>query len=155
MNSIQPLLQHQVRSLFDAEIQLNVLLPRLIARSTDASLREGLSEISEDTRRNLQQLQDVCAMLEVPPTGVVCRTMQDLVREAAAAMETSSGQAVTDAGLIQRARSIVQYEMASFSLACLFAQSMGREDACLLLANLTHRADAHDRLLNDIALHPA
>lgn len=155
MNSVEPLLQQHVRSLFDAEVQFNVLLPRMIEKSTDTLLREGLSEISADTRKNLQQIQDVCTLLQVPPTGVVCKTMQDLVREAAEATRAAGGDAAIDAGLIERARSIVQYEIASFNLACLFAQSLGNEDACLLLANLTHRADSHERLLTQIALETA
>lgn len=155
MHSVQPLLQQHIRSLFDAEVQFNVLLPRMIEKSTDTLLREGLSEISEDTRKNLQQIQDVCNLLQVPPTGVVCKTMQDLVREAAEATHAGGDEAEVDAGLLDRARSIVQYEIASFSLACLFAQSLGREDACLLLASLTHRADSHDRLLTQIAMETA
>lgn len=148
MKALQPLLQHQLRSLFDAEIQLNVLLPRLIEKSVDQELRKSLVEISGATRQNIQQIQDVCRLLNVTPTGVVCRTMQDLVREAG---EATQNAVDTDAALLANAQRIVHYEIASFDLACLIARSMGRRDASTLLAGLTSRAGSRDHLLTRVA----
>lgn len=152
MNSLQPLLQHQLRSLFDAEVQFNVILPRMIARSTDALLRDGLEEISDDTWKNIRQIQDVCNLLQTTPTGVVCKTMQELIREAADTTRAAQDAASVDAGLLVNAQSIVHFEIASFNLASLFARSLGREDASLVLTYLTNRADFHDQLLTQIAL---
>lgn len=148
MNSLQPLLQHQLRSLFDAEVQFNVLLPRLIEKSTDRSLRKSLVEISGDTRRSIEQIQNVCKLLGISPTGVVCRTMQDLIREACEATQSAE---TSNAELLANAQKIVHYEIASFDLACLIARSMGRKDASALLAGLTNRADFHDHLLARVA----
>lgn len=152
MNALQPLLQQQLRSLFDAEVQLNLMLPRMIEKSTDTHLREGLEQIFGDTRKNIQQIQDVCNLLGTAPTGVVCRTMQDLIREAGEATQTVRDPQATDASLIATTQSIVHYEIASFDLARLIARSLGRQDASRMLENLTTRAGMHDQMLTEIAL---
>lgn len=149
MNALQPLLQQQLRSLFDAEVQLNLMLPRMIEKSTDTHLREGLEQIFGDTHKNIQQIQDVCNLLGTPPTGVVCRTMQDLIREAG---EATRNTQTTDASLIATTQSIVHYEIASFDMARLIARSLGRQDASRMLENLTTRVGMHDQMLTQIAL---
>ncbi|MBE2283871.1 MAG: DUF892 family protein [Prosthecobacter sp.] len=153
MKSIHPLhqlLQHQLRSLFDAETQFNVLLPRMIEKTTDDSLRHGLVEIRGDTMENIDHIQTICHLLDTSPTGVVCKTMQDLIREASAATQAAKEGVVTDQQLMANARQIVHYEIASFDLACTFANSAGQEDACVLLAMLANRADYHNRLLEKL-----
>lgn len=152
MNALQPLLQQQLRSLFDAEVQLNLMLPRMIQKSTDTHLREGLEQIFGDTCKNIQQIQDVCNLLGTPPTGVVCRTMQDLIREAGEATQSARDAQTTDANLIATTQSIVHYEIASFDMARLIARSLGRQDASRMLENLTTRVGMHDQLLTEIAL---
>ncbi len=152
MNALQPLLQQQLRSLFDAEVQLNLMLPRMIEKSTDAHLRQGLEQIFGDTRKNIQQIQDVCNLLGTPPTGVVCRTMQDLIREAGEVTLVERDAQTTDATLIATTQSIVHYEIASFDMARLIARSLGRQDASRMLENLTTRAGMHDQMLTEIAL---
>lgn len=154
MKSIHPLhqlLQHQMRSLFDAEIQFNVLLPRMIEKTTDDGLRHGLLKIRGDTMDNIDHIQTICHLLDTSPTGVVCKTMQDLIREASAATQAARDDAVTDQQLVANARQIVHYEIASFDLACTFANSAGQEDACMLLAMLANRADYHNRLLEKLS----
>lgn len=152
MNALQPLLQQQLRCLFDAEVQLNLMLPRMIEKTTDTHLREGLQQIFGDTRKNIQQIQDVCTLLGTPPTGVVCRTMQDLIREAGEATQAARDAQTTDASLIATTQSIVHYEIASFDMARLIARSLGRQDASRMLENLTTRVGMHDQMLTQIAL---
>jgi ferritin-like metal-binding protein YciE len=153
MNSMHPihqLLQHQLRSLFDAETQFNVLLPRMIEKTTDANLRNGLLKIRGDTMENIEQIQNICNLLGTSPTGVVCKTMQDLIHEASEATQAPKDATLTDTCLMANARQIVHYEIASFDLACTFACSLGQKDACVMLAMLANRADYHNRLLDKI-----
>lgn len=153
MNSMHPLyllLQHQLSSLFDAETQFNALLPRMIEKTTDAGLRNGLLKIRGDTLENIQQIQNVCTMLGTSPIGVVCKTMEDLIHEASKATQAPKDATLTDSCLMTNARQIVHYEIASFDLACTFACSLGQQDACVMLAMLANRADYHNRLLDKI-----
>lgn len=152
MHPLQQLLQNQLRSLFDAEMQFNVMLPRMIQKSTNARLRNSLRQICGDTRENIQQIQKVCSLLETSPTGVVCKTMQNLIHEASLATAAHQDAAATDTCLMANARNIVEYEIASFDIACTVACSLGQQDACLLLAKLANRADYHNQLLNKIAI---
>lgn len=152
MKALQPLLHRQMRSLFDAEMQLNLVLPRMIENSSARPLREGLQQIFGDTRKNIQQIQDVCSLLGTAPTGVVCRTMQDLVREVSLATDAGQDPDSTDASLIASTQTIVHYQIACLDVAQQLARTLGHDSAARVLENLSIRTGQHEQLLTQIAL---
>lgn len=151
MNSLDDLLKDQLRDLFDAEIQFSAMLPDMIDKATSTDLRQGLSDISENTLENIAELQEVCQLLETPPTGVTCEAMRGLIRETT---QTTGGQgdtATIDACLIANAQRIAHYEIAGFGTAKAFARCLGKSDVAALLSKLASRAGDHDKMLSYIA----
>lgn len=151
MHSLKELLKEQLRDLFDAEIQFSALLPDMIEKATSSDLRQGLSDISDSTLENIDQLKEVCALLKTPPTGVTCEAMRGLIRETT---QTTGGQgdtATIDACLIANAQRIAHYEIAGFGTAKAFARCLGKSEAATLLGRLASRAGDHDKMLSHIA----
>jgi len=151
MHSLHELLKDQLKDLFDAEIQFSAMLPDMIEKATSTDLRQGLSDISENTLENITQLQEVCQLLETAPTGVTCEAMRGLIRETT---QTTGGQgdtATIDACLIANAQRIAHYEIAGFGTAKAFARCLGKSAAATLLGKLASRAGDHDKMLSYIA----
>src|SRR5580698_4065172 len=104
MNSLEELIQEQVRDLYDAEIQYRFKLPDMIERATNRDLREALLLIADQTAENVRRLEEVCQGLKVPPTGVTCEAMKGLIRETSQTTREHGDSATIDANLIANAQ---------------------------------------------------
>ena len=137
----------ELKDLFSAENQLLKALPKMARAASSDELRTGFEEHLEQTKIQVQRLEEIFESLDESPKGKKCVAMQGLVKEGSEVMEEGFEDAVLDAGLIGAARRVEHYEMAAYSAVCEFAKVLGQtKHASLLEKTLTEEKRTDEKL---------
>lgn len=145
------LLREQTRDLYDAEKRHRSHLEALDRRDMLAELAEYFDKLVEDTSDNIQILEEVCRLLDVPPEGVECAAMTGLVREAKDAEREWERSAVRDAALIANEQRIVHYQIAGYGTAKAFSDALHLKEAAKRFDAMLRCAHENDKKLTRIA----
>jgi ferritin-like metal-binding protein YciE len=152
VKSVQDLLLNELRDLYDAEKQLVKALPKVAKAASSEQLRQALGEHLEETKAQVQRLEDAFAHLGTPARGIRCEAMQGLVDEASKMMEEIKTPEVLDAALIAGAQKVEHYEIAAYGSARALAEASGHQQVAQLLDETLEEEKAADQKLNQIAL---
>jgi ferritin-like metal-binding protein YciE len=152
VKTMQDLLVDELRDIYHAEKQLTKALPKMAKAAQAAKLRQAFESHLDETRQQVERLEQVFDHLSVPARAKRCEAMAGLIEEAAEMMDEVKNPAVLDAALITAAQKVEHYEIASYGSVHALAQALGqREVADLLAATLTEEKAA-DEKLNKLAL---
>ena len=150
--SVQDLLLNELRDLYDAEKQLVKALPKVAKAASSEQLRQAIGEHLEETKAQVQRLEDAFARLGTPARGKRCEAMRGLVEEASQMMEEIKTPQVLDAALIAGAQKVEHYEIAAYGSARALAEACGHQQVAQLLDETLEEEKAADEKLNQIAL---
>jgi len=150
-NSLDDLLVEQLRDLYDAESRLIEALPKMSEAASNQKLKDAFSHHLEETRGQVNRLEEAFKLLDQPAKRESCEAMKGLIKEGEEMIEAKGDSDVKDAALIAAAQRVEHYEMAGYGSARNFAQRCGRGDiARLLQETLDEESDA-DKKLTSIA----
>ena len=149
--SLLDVLKEQTRDLYDAEREYSAFLSDLTRAARDDNMREIISGIATDNMKNISDLEAVCELLGVEPTGVKCEAMAGLLREGKETTQEYESSAVRDAALIANAQRIAHYEIAGFGTARAFADQLDHSEIASLFKDTLARANSNDRALTKLA----
>lgn len=149
--TLRDILQEQSRDLYDAETKYLFFLSELKNAAENKDLREEIATITSGSRKNIADLESVCAHLGVEPEGVPCAAMGGLLREAKDTTREYLSGSVKDAALIADAQRIAHYEIAGFGTAKAFASQLKISHCSDLFEEMLKRAAENDRALTKLA----
>jgi len=149
---MRDLLIHELRDLYSAENQIIKALPKMAKAASSEELRQAFEEHLEQTKGQVERLDQIFESLEVSSRGPKCKAMEGLIEEGKELLEEKDvDEAVLDAALIAAAQRVEHYEIAGYGCARTFARLLGQEEAAdLLQTTLDEEADT-DKRLTDIA----
>jgi ferritin-like metal-binding protein YciE len=151
LNSLNDVLQEQVRDLLSAERQLVAALPKVAAAAHSAELKEAIRDHFEETRGHVQRLEKVTGLLGIGNTGTTCKAMQGLVAEGEEILVKDGDPVAKDAAIIAAAQRIEHYEIAAYGTARTLAGELDKKDAEKLFSETLDEESAADKLLTKIA----
>jgi ferritin-like metal-binding protein YciE len=151
LQSLRDLFVDELKDLYSAENQLVKALPKMAKAATNSELRAGFEEHLEQTRGQVERLEQVCALLEVTPKGKKCAAMEGLIEEGKELLQEDASAAVLDAGLIAAAQKVEHYEIASYGTVCTWAKLLRLEEAAVLLGETLEEEKATDEKLTGLA----
>jgi ferritin-like metal-binding protein YciE len=105
----------------------------------------------EETEIQVERLEQVFEMLNKPPTGKSCKTIEGLISDLKAFVEKSEGSDALDARLISAVRAIEYYEISSYRRLKTWAEELRIKDAVKLLEESLQEEKRADALLTKIA----
>lgn len=152
VKSVHDLLLEELRDIYHAEKQLVKALPKMAKAAKSDVLRQAFEDHLEETKGQVQRLEQVFEALDVRTRGKPCEAMQGLVEEAKEMMEEIKTPEVLDAALITAAQKVEHYEIASYGSVCALAEALGETEAARLLNQTLEEEKAADRKLNEIAV---
>ena len=82
IETMEDLLEDQLREIYGAERQFAAELPKLIWQTTSLSLRLALSDQFQETERQIDRLGEAFGVLGKPPRGAYCPGIQSFLDEA-------------------------------------------------------------------------
>lgn len=152
VKSLQDMFVEELRDIYHAEKQLVKALPKMARAASSTKLAEAFELHLEETKGQVERLEQIFDELDLRTRGKTCEAMQGLVEEAKDMMEEIKQPDVRDAALIVAAQKVEHYEIASYgSLRCL-AKTLGLEKPAELLEKTLREEEKTDAALNKLAL---
>jgi ferritin-like metal-binding protein YciE len=141
----------ELRDSYDAEKQLIKALPKLAKAASSDELREAFESHLEETRGQVERLEQVFASLDEKVRGKHCDGMEGIIDEGKSVMEEDFDEATMDACLIASGQRAEHYEMAAYGTLVAWARAMGHDEAADLLQETLDEEKAADEKLTAIA----
>jgi ferritin-like metal-binding protein YciE len=151
VDSLETLLQEELKDLYDAEKQLTKALPKLAKKATAEELRAAIEEHLEQTEQHVERLEQAFEQLGIPARGKKCKGMQNLIAEGEEMIGEAEDDATRDAVMIASAQKVEHYEIAGYGTARTWATRLGNSDVAALLEETLDEEKETDQRLTQIA----
>jgi ferritin-like metal-binding protein YciE len=151
MGTLHEAFVDELRDTYDAEKQLTKALPKMAKAANSPELREAIESHLEETRQQVERLEQVFESLDEKARGKHCDGIAGIIQEAQAIMQEDFDEPTADACLIAAAQRAEHYEMAAYGTLVAWARAMGHEEAADLLQETLDEEKAADEKLNTLA----
>jgi len=152
IESLEKLLEDQIKDLYSAENQLVKALPRMAKSASSEALRDAFTSHLEETRGHVERLDQVGEMLGIRKlTGKKCKAMEGLIEEGKEILDADGPENIIDAGLIGAAQKVEHYEISAYGTARAMCEFLGKNDAAQLLQQTLDEESAADEKLTNIS----
>ena len=152
MGTLHDAFVDELRDTYDAEKQLTKALPKMAKAANSPELREAIESHLEETRQQVERLEQVFESLDEKAKGKHCDGIAGIIQEAQAIMQEDFDESTADACLIAAAQRAEHYEMAAYGTLVAWARAMGHDDAADLLQETLDEEKETDELLSGLAL---
>ena len=152
VKSMHDLFVEELRDIYHAEKQITRALPKMAKAATTPELKQAFELHLEQTRGQIERLDQVFEQLDLPKRAKKCEAMEGLLEEARAAMEEIEDATVLDVGMIINAQKVEHYEIAGYGSLVALAKQLGHDEAAHLLDETLTEEKETDRKLNEVAL---
>jgi ferritin-like metal-binding protein YciE len=149
-NPLEELLQDELKDLYSAENQIIKALPRMIRACESAELKRAFERHLQETKRQVERLDQIAGELDMRMTGKKCKGMEGLIEEGREMIEELDEENI-DAGLIGAAQKVEHYEIAAYGTARTHADLLGLRKVAKLLQQTLDEEGATDKKLTALA----
>jgi ferritin-like metal-binding protein YciE len=133
VSTVEELFVEELRDIYHAEKQLLKVLPKMAKAASQPQLGQALTGHLEETRGQIERLEQIFDGLDLGKRGKRCEAMEGLIEEARSMMDEVEDPQVLDIGMIIGARKVEHYEIASYGALITLAVHLGHEEAAALL----------------------
>jgi ferritin-like metal-binding protein YciE len=150
-NPLEELLVDELKDIYSAENQIVKALPKMARAASSPELKRAFERHLEETRRQVERLDQIGQDLEIKLTGKKCHGMEGLIEEGKELMEEDLDENAIDAGLIGAAQKVEHYEIAAYGTARTHATMLGFTKVARLLQQTLNEEAATDKKLTQLA----
>lgn len=150
-SALNELFVDELKDIYDAEKQLVKALPKMAKAATSEKLQAAITEHLEQTKGQVDRLEQVFQGLDVAARGKHCAAMEGLITEGSEIIEEDFEDAVRDAALIGAAQKVEHYEIATYGTLIAHARILGHDEAVSLLQETLDEEKQTDRSLTELA----
>ncbi len=151
LKSLRDLYIHELKDLYSAENQIIKALPKMAKAASAPELRRAFERHLEETKRQVDRLEQIGEELEMKLTGKKCAGMEGLIEESKELMGEIDDEDALDAGLIGAAQKVEHYEIAAYGTARTHAEVLGYRRVAKLLQQTLNEEGATDKKLTQLA----
>lgn len=141
----------EIRDLYDAEKQLVRALPKMAKAASSDDLKAAFKEHLEQTKGQVQRLEQVFELLEQKARSKPCKGMKGLLEEGQELIAEDMEGNLHDLALIGAAQKVEHYEISGYGTMRTFAQALGNKEVAALLDQTLKEEEATDKKLTQIA----
>jgi ferritin-like metal-binding protein YciE len=152
IQTMDDLLLHGLKDIYYAENQIVKALPKLIGKATNRDLAKGLKDHLEETKNQIQRLDQAFKKLGKQPQGIQCPAIDGLIEEGDEIAGEVADKDVLDAAIIGAAQAVEHYEIARYGTLIAWAESLGHDDIVRFLNANLNEEKAADKKLSTVAL---
>ena len=152
IKTMQDLFVSELRDIYHAEKQLVKALPKMAKAASAPELKQAIEMHLEETRGQVERLEQVFELLDVTKRAKPCAAMEGLISEGQEIIEEVEDPEVRDAGLIVANQKVEHYEIAGYGSLVAMAKQLGFPEAATLLTETLEQEKAADSKLNQLAL---
>jgi ferritin-like metal-binding protein YciE len=152
LDTLESLFVKELKDLLSAEKQLVKALPKMAKGASSEALRAAIEEHLEQTKGQVERLEQVFSIVGKAPRAEHCKAMEGLIEEGAELLEEDGDPAVKDAALIGAAQKVEHYEISGYGTARTLAELLGLDKAVKLLQQTLDEEKETDENLTKLAL---
>src|SRR5437868_5538420 len=104
IQTMDDLLMHGLQDIYYAENQIVKALPKMIDKATNRDLTKGLRDHLEETKKQIERLDQVFKKLGQQPKGVKCPAIDGLIEEADEVAGEVADKDILDATIVGSAQ---------------------------------------------------
>jgi len=145
--TLQDLYFRQLKDLYSAEKQILRTSPKIAKHASSASLRDGIEQHQEETRVQMERLEQIFEWHGKSSRGANCKGMEGILEELEDWVMEDAEPEVLDAGLIAMEQRVEHYEIAAYGVARAYAEALGFEEDQSLLNQTLHEEGEMDKKL--------
>jgi ferritin-like metal-binding protein YciE len=147
LDSVDALLENQLRNLYDMEIRLAEALPTLARAAASDDLHMALENHAGVTRKHVERLEQVFEPLGLRASGKTCLGIKGLITEGDEIANSDGDDRFRDIAIIAACRRVEHYETAAYLCILAVAEHVnGEEVSDLLRENLQEEQDGDQDL---------
>jgi ferritin-like metal-binding protein YciE len=151
IDSLETLMQEELKDIYDAEKQLTKALPKMAKKATAEELKTAFGEHLRQTEQHIERLEQVFEQLGMPVRGKKCEGMKNLIKEGEDMIGEAEDDATRDAVMIASAQKVEHYEIASYGTLRTWASVLGQTEAASLFEETLEEEKQTDQKLTQIA----
>lgn len=148
---LRELFEEQLKDIYWAEKALTKALPKMAKKATSEELVEAINHHLEETKGQVQRLEQVFELIGKKAQAKKCDAMEGLLKEGEGIIEETAEGAVRDAGIISACQKVEHYEIASYGTLASFATLLGEDEAAGLLQETLDEEKNADSALTEVA----
>jgi ferritin-like metal-binding protein YciE len=148
---LEELLVDELKDLYSAEKQMVQSLPRMAKAASSPELRRAFERHLDETKKQVQRLEQIGDDLDIRLTGKKCKGMEGLIAEGRELIQEDFDENALDAGLIGAAQKAEHYEIAAYGTARTHAEMLGYTKAARILQQTLDEEGATDKKLTALA----
>jgi ferritin-like metal-binding protein YciE len=152
IKSMEDLLLHELQDIYYAEHQITKALPTLAEKATNRDLKQALKNHLEETKKQIERLDQVFKKLGQEPKGVDCPAIDGLIKESNHLMGEVDDKQVLDAAIVGSAQAVEHYEIARYGTIIAWAEELGHDEIVRLLNTNLNEEKAANTKLNTVAV---
>jgi len=152
IRNMDELLLHGLHDIYYAEQQIIEALPKMIDQATNRDLSQGLRNHLEETKKQVERLDQVFKKLGKTPQSADCSAIDGLIKEADNTAGEVEDKSVLDAAIIASAQAVEHYEIARYGTLIAWAEELGHDDIVRFLTTNLNEEKAANTKLNTVAL---
>jgi len=146
-SGLRKLLEDQLADIYYAEKQLVKALPKMVKAATNEELRAAFDGHLEETKGQVARLEQVFEAMDMPAKAKTCPAILGILQECNELMEEYADDEALDAALVDGAKKVEHYEIATYTSLCAWAERLGLDDvAGMLKENLEEEQAADEKL---------
>jgi ferritin-like metal-binding protein YciE len=119
-------------------------------KAAAAGLKEAITSHLEETKHQIERLNEIGQTLGIKLAGKKCKAMEGLIEEGSEVLEAEGPGPVIDAALIAAAQRVEHYEISAYGSARALATHLGHEAIAGLLNETLEEESAADEKLTSI-----
>jgi ferritin-like metal-binding protein YciE len=150
-NPLEELLVDELKDLYSAENQIIKALPKMAKAASSPELKRAFERHLEETKRQVERLNQIADTLDIRLTGKKCKGMEGLIEEGKEIIEEDLDENAIDAGLIGAAQKVEHYEIAAYGTARTHASLLGYNKIAKLLQQTLDEEGTTDKKLTALA----
>jgi ferritin-like metal-binding protein YciE len=151
IESLEQLLQEELRDIYDAEKQLVKAIPKLAKAASSPELQTALTDHLEQTKGHVERLEEAFQALGVKASGKTCAAMKGLVEEGKETIEQDASDEMRDVAIIAAAQRVEHYEIAAYGTARTLAEKLGNDTVVSLLEETLGEEKEADEKLTEVS----
>lgn len=151
LESLEELLQEEMKDVYDAERQLTKALPKMARKASNPDLKEGFEAHLRQTEQQVGRLEQAFDHLGKPARAKRCEGMKHLISEGEEMLREAGDDATRDALMIAAAQKIEHYEIAAYGTLRTWANLLGNDEVARLFEETLEEEKNQDQQLTEVA----
>jgi ferritin-like metal-binding protein YciE len=151
IKTMDDLFVHTLKDIYYAENQITKALPKMAEKASSPQLRQAFQTHLEETRRQIDRLEQVFKMHGAKAEGVKCDAIEGIIDEAQEVMSEVQDKQVLDAAMLSAAQAVEHYEITRYGTLVAWAKQLGRQDCASVLEQTLNEEKATDAKLTQLA----